>query len=283
MPSPILTSVIVALTSSTHLAPAEDAITFRRVYKAGEIEVVRTTSKYETDSITDMEGEEEKSRSTQDSVAEATYEIKSVAEDGTASFTALFKTISIKMTADGDDVAIDPDENTEEKGEGKIDQLGRISDFEYKGVDEEEEDPFDVISNFNVEDFTAFPNKAVSPGDTWEIKTNDKAIFEPGSIVTGKFVGVEEWKGKPAYKLEFSGTPKIEIDVAKLMGDEKPPFEMLMKGGATFKTTKWVEPGTFMTLRTLSVFDMTVKMDVKDIGLKLEVRSKGTDDAELKR
>ncbi|MBL8059136.1 MAG: hypothetical protein JNK63_00300 [Chthonomonas sp.] len=257
--------------------PANEPVLFKRTFTNGLVEKYVVTSQISSNTDLSSVGQDVQSMNF-DTSMDATYTYSNVKEDGSALLTFLFN--NIKMKAEGPMAEM-------------MGQMGDQTPKEIKGT--QTVNPFFKITNTKMETanssmmqmmggnniseifaFVAFPTKAVAIGDTWEADVPSMGgMFEKGAKMTGKFVGAGEIGDKKVWNLQFTGKPKMTIDIGKMMAENPnqgesgmPPMNILMEGTTSMLIKVAVDQTTFQILSVDSASETDGKVKLVDMGME---------------
>ncbi len=270
-----LTLLAFASVSMGAFALVQDSLTFVRTYKDGAKDVYDVT--VVTSSVTDLSsmGQGEQTMDvTVKQTAEYTY--SDLKEDGTVTVTFKYKDIDYKMEGPMAEMMGGGQEMPKEiTGKAKLDKYGRM--LEHKIDDQKVEGMMammggsrnmDPLSNF------ALPKEPVTIGSEFNVEMVDLPMFEKGKTkITGKVIGKDTYKGISAYKIDSTGTMRMNMNLSEMMkqSGQEVPFNMTMEGDVKIKGTFWVEEGSNRLLKMDMATTTTANVNLSDMGMTLPV------------
>ncbi len=137
----------------------------------------------------------------------------------------------------------------------------------------------------------AFPTDPIAVGGTWDstvdypgsamIASAKAKLKMPKAKVKATLVGLETYKGIPAYKLELTYDVPMDMDMGQMFA-EQPGAEgmtMKMKGKTTIKATAYLDRGTCFVLNMKQDLDSMTNMSIGgtpagDMEMKMASKSK---------
>ena len=269
---------LAALLMGAVAVQAQDAVTFKRVYTNGAVEKYTLSSQMTSNTDLSSVGQESQSMDI-DSSMDATFTYSAVKEDGSALINFLYNNIKIKAEGPMAEMMGNMGDQTpkEIKGTQKIDIFGRITETKLEGATASMMGMMSGGSNaWDMFSFFVFPDKAVKIGDTWEFEMPTMGgMFPKGSKLNGKFVGAGEAGDKKTWNLEFTGKPKITMDIGKMMADNPnanangmPPMNIVMEGDNAMKVKISVDQTTFQILSAETASETVAKVKLVDMGME---------------
>lgn len=273
---------ILAILAGVVLAQAQDEVTLRRVYTAGAVDTY--TVKSEVESTTDMTAMGQESMTMKmKSGYDFTITTKSVDKDGNGLLELLASNLDVKMDADGPmGEAMNGAEMPKElKATAKGNPFSQFN--ELKMVGEKTAGMAMMTSGTNPLDAAAeviFPKDPIKVGSTFEVDAKEGGMYAKGSKFTGKLVGEAEVNGVKVWSLEYSGTPKMILDIGKAMAEGNaegmPPMNIMMEQVVTVKTKVSVAKDSGKIVSYSSVFTADGAVKLPDMGIEFPSGSAGT-------
>ena len=274
---------LAALSMGVMSAYAQDAVTLKRTYTNGAVEKYTLTSMINSSTDLSAMGQGEQTMVV-DSTMDATFTYSGVKEDGSALVSFLYNNIKTKTEAEGpmgDQMAsMGAQAPKEIKGTQKVDIFGRVTEVKTEGANAGMmgmmtggQNAWDMLS------FFVFPEKAVAVGGTWEFDMPTMGgMFPKGSKLTGKLVGPGEVGDKKTWNLEFSGKPKMTMDIGKMMSENPdaqasgmPPMNIVMEGDNAMKIKVSIDQTTGQVLSSEAVTETVAKVKLVDMGMEFPV------------
>lgn len=269
---------LAALTMSAMAIQAQDAISFKRVYTNGAVEKYTVSS--QMTSVTDLSsmGQGEQSMDI-DTSMDAQFTYSAVKEDGSALLSFLYNNIKIKAEGPMAEMMGQMGDQApkEIKGTQKVDVFGRATETKLEGASANMMSMMSGGANaWDAFAFFILPDKPVKIGDTWDFEIPTMGgMFAKGSKLNGKFVGEGTLGEKKTWTLEFTGKPKMSMDIGKMMADNPnaqnsgmPPMNILMEGENAMKIKISVDQTTFQILSAETASETVAKVKLVDMGVE---------------
>lgn len=285
-PFAIAATLVLALGA---VASTQEAVKFERKYSEGQTDTYALSTKTTTTTDLSSMGQGEMSVDF-DMSQTAAYTYKNIKEDGTADVTFKYSDIKVKldgpmaeMMGGGADQM--PKEMT---GKGKIDKFGRFSEMK---LDDEKTSAMMAMwggsSSMDPMTFFVLPKTEVKVGESFSVEVPALPMFvKDKSSVTGKILGSETVMDKEAWKIEFIGKLRMNMDMSEMMkemGGDAPPMNMTIEGDIKSKTTTYVSKadGKLLMMQSFSTSDGVVKL--ADMGFEIPVRTETVVDFKMKK
>lgn len=166
----------------------------------------------------------------------------------------------------------------EMKLKAKIDGRNRVSDLKAEGANMQMmmmSGAGSMMSSLFIE----FPEKEVAVGDTWDVKIPKNAMTgNEETILKATLVSEKEVDGKKIWVLGMTGKIPTKLDMAELMKGQPDPsggamagMEMVITGTTDLKAEAQVDKATGKTLVITTTMKMKNQMEMKSMGMTLDM------------
>lgn len=271
----------LAALATLALAVAFDGVLLRRKFTAGTKDVYKITTATKTNADTPM-GAQEMTIGTAQTL-ETT--VDKLGDDGSATVTSILKTEKVDM--DGPMAQMVPQQQTPPvKSTSIIDILGRTKETKTDGT----VNPMAAMmtsgpSAMQLGVFFEFPEKALNPGDSWEVVVpKSPAIAKVDQKLTATFTGTRQVDGKSFYVVTVKGTLNVEPDLAEMMknapadqsGMMSQMGDVKVKGTLEIAGESLVDPATGNTVSSTTTLKGKSNVDVMNMTIGVSTDTKVT-------
>jgi|LakMenEpi03Aug12_release.lakeMendotaPanAssembly.Ray.scaffolds.fasta_scaffold300998_2 hypothetical protein len=273
---------ILAILAGVVLAQAQDEVTLRRVYTEGAVD--KYTVKTQMESTTDMTAMGQESMTMKlTSGYDFTITTKSVDKEGNALLELLASNMDTKMDASGPmgEAMNGADMPKELKASAKGSPFSVLTELKMLG--ERTAGMAMMTGGANPLDSTAeiiFPKDPIKVGATFEVEAKEGGLYAKGAKFTGKLTGEAEVNGVKVWTLEYSGTPKMMMDIGKAMAEGNaegmPPMNIMLEQVVTIKTKVSVAKDSGKIVSYSSVYSSDGAVKLPDMGIEFPATSVGT-------
>lgn len=282
---------LAVMTVGVVCAQAQE-VTLRRTFTEGQVEKFRIVSQISTSTDLSSMGQGEMSMDI-DSSMDATYTFGKTDDKGNALLSFIFSNIETKMEGPMAEMmgSMGGQMPREIKGTGKMDAFGRIFDTKVEGASAGMMQMMTGGSNvWDVFAFVNLPEKPVAVGGSWEFEIPTMNMFEKGSKLSGKLIGAGKVEDRDVWNLEFTGSPKMNMDIGKMMQENPaardsgmPPMNMVMEGTSKMKITVSVDQKTGQLVSMSSAAESVAKVKLVDMGMEFPTSSQAVTRISLRK
>lgn len=271
----------LAALATLALAFSLDGVLLRRKFTAGVKDTYKIVTSTKTNAETPMGAQEMTIGSTQ--TLETT--IDKLGDDGSATVSSLLKTE--KIEADGPMAQMMPQQQTPPvKTVSVIDALGRTKETKTEGS----VNPMAAMmssgpSAQQLGIFIEFPEKALKPGDTWDVVVaKNPMIAKVDQKLVATYTGTKEVEGKTYYVVTIKGILNVEPDMAEIMknapadqsGMMSQVGDVKVKGTLDILGESLVDPATGTTVTSTTTLKGKSNVDVMNMTIGVNTDTKIT-------